>query len=299
MEMHLSAIHNVTQVLLTSGMTNTSVLVLGGTGRTGSRIVQRLHDRSIQTRVASRWGKTPFLWDDRSTWDAALEGASAAYVCYSPDLAFPGVAELMGEFAERARSLDVHRLVLLSGRGEAGALASEQAIRETVAEWTVIRSSWFAQNFSEHFFLGPVLRGRLVLPAADVLEPFIDIDDLAEIASAAVVEDGHAGTVYEVTGPRLLSMDDVAAEISTATGRQIHYSPSTAGEFVADVALDGIPREEATPLAELFESILDGRNASVTTDLESALGRPATDFTDYARRTAASGIWNPRTGLHA
>lgn len=240
-------------------------------------------------------GDTLFLWDDCSTWDAALRGASAAYVCYAPDLAIPGVAELMGEFAERARSMDVHRLVLLSGRGEAGALASEQAIQETAAEWTVIRSSWFAQNFSEHFLLGPVLRGRLVLPAAGVLEPFIDIDDLAEIASAALVEDGHAGTVYEVTGPCLLSMDDVAAEISAATGRQILYSPSTAGEFVADVALDGIPREEATPLAELFESILDGRNASVTTDLESALGRPATDFSDYVYRTAASGIWNRQT----
>lgn len=287
------------QVLLTGVMTTSNLLVLGGTGRTGGRIVQRLHDRGIQTRVASRRGETPFLWDDRSTWDAALQGASAAYVCYSPDLAFPGVAELMAEFAERARSLGVHRLVLLSGRGEAGALASERAIQETVAEWTVIRSSWFAQNFSEHFLLGPVLRGLLVLPAADVLEPFIDIDDLAEIASAALVEDGHAGTIYEVTGPRLLSMDDVAAEISAATGRDIQYSPSTAGEFVADVTLDGIPHEEATPLAELFESILDGPNASVTTGLESALGRPATDFTDYAHRTAASGIWNPRTESRA
>ncbi len=281
-------------VPLTGVMTNTNVLVLGGTGRTGGRIVRRLHDRGIQTRVASRRGKKPFLWDDRSTWDAALRGASAAYVCYSPDLAFPGVAELIGEFAERARSLEVNRLVLLSGRGEEGARASEKAVQETAAEWTIIRSSWFAQNFSEHFLLGPTLRGRLVLPAGDVREPFIDIDDLAEIASAALIEDGHAGTVHEVTGPRLLSMHEVAAEISAAAERHIEYVPSTAGEFVADVARDGVPHDDARPLAELFESILDGRNASVTADVESALGRPATDFADYARRTAASGIWNPR-----
>lgn len=236
----------------------------------------------------------PFLWDDRSTWDATLRGASAAYVCYSPDLAFPGVAELIREFAERAQNLGVNRLVLLSGRGEEGARASEEAVQEAAAEWTVIRSSWFAQNFSEHFLLGPTLRGQLVLPAGDVLEPFIDIEDLAEIASSALIEDGHADKVYEVTGPRLLSMHDVAAEISVAAGRHIEYVPSTAEEFVADVARDGIPYDDARPLAELFETILDGRNASVTADLELALGRPATDFADYADRTAASGIWNPR-----
>ena len=280
-------------------MTTTNVLVLGGTGRTGGRIVRRLRDRGVQTRVASRRSRQPFLWDDRSTWDAALRGASAAYVCYSPDLAFPGVAGLIGEFAERARSLEVNRLVLLSGRGEEGALASEKAVRDAAAEWTIIRSSWFAQNFSEHFLLGPVLRGRLVLPAGDVREPFIDLEDLAEIASAALIEDGHAGTVHEVTGPRLLSMHDVAAEISAAVSRDIEYVPSTAAQFVDDLARDGVGRDEALPLAELFESILDGRNASVTADVESALGRPATDFADYVRRTAASGIWNARIGSRA
>lgn len=276
-------------------MTHTNVLVLGGTGRTGRRIVRRLRDRGIPTRVASRRGSSPFRWEDRSTWDAALRGASAAYLCYSPDLAFPGVAELIGEFAQRARSLEVNRLVLLSGRGEEGARASEKAVQETAAEWTIIRSSWFAQNFSEHFLLGPVLRGRLVLPAGDVSEPFIDLEDLAEVATDALAGDGHFNTVHEVTGPRLLSMHEVAAGISEAVGRDVEYVPSTAAEFVADVARDGVPHDEALPLAELFESILDGRNASITTDLESALGRPATDFTDYARRAAASGAWNPRT----
>lgn len=280
-------------------MTNHNVLVLGGTGRTGGRIVRNLHERGIQTRVASRQEKTPFVWEDRSTWDTALFGATAAYICYSPDLAFPGVSELIGEFSEQARNLGVNRLVLLSGRGEEGALASEKAVQKSAEEWTVIRSSWFAQNFSEHFLLGPVLRGRLVLPAGDVLEPFIDIDDLAEIASKALIEQGHTGTVYEVTGPRLLSMCDVAAEISAATGHRIDYVPSTPEEFVADVSLDGIPRDDAQPLAELFESILDGRNASVTDDLEAALGRPGTDFTEYARRVAAHGTWNLRSEVRA
>lgn len=273
-------------------MTDSHILVLGGTGRTGRRIIERLRARNVPTRIASRSAEIPFNWDEPATWDETLSGMTAAYVCYSPDLAFPGVSDVIGQFARRAKELGVERLVLLSGRGEDGALASEQAVQDAGVEWTVVRSAWFAQNFSENFLLGPMLRGRLVLPAGDVLEPFIDIDDLADLATAALIEDGHAGTVYDVTGPQLLSMHDVAATLSDASGRPIEYVPSTVDEFVADVALDGIPREDAQPLAELFESILDGRNASVTPDLSRALRRPARSFAEYAARTAATGVWD-------
>lgn len=273
-------------------MTNSTVLVVGGTGRTGRRITDRLRSRGAPTRVASRRSACAFDWAQPSTWDDALSGADAAYVCYSPDLAFPGASELIAQFAERAHAHQLRRLVLLSGRGEEGARASERAIQQSAVDWTIVRSSWFAQNFSEHFLLGPVKRGRLVLPAGEVREPFVDLDDLADLATAALTEDGHAGRVYEITGPRLLSMADVAAELSTATGRQIRYHPSTPAEFVADVAADGIPAEEAAPLADLFQDVLDGRNSSLTEDLERALGRPPTDFAHYARRVAATGIWD-------
>jgi len=275
-------------------MTTQQILVLGGTGRTGGRIVRLLRDRGVSTRVASRASSQPFDWHDPATWDAALSGCTAAYLCYSPDLAFPGVAELMARFATRADVLGVRRLVLLSGRGEEGALASERAVMDVAEEATVVRSSWFAQNFSENFLLGPVLRGRLVLPAGDVAEPFVDLDDLAAIAATALVDDGHAGAVYDLTGPELLSMHDVAAELSRATGRTIEYTPSSAEQFVRDVALDGVPREEAEPLAELFETVLDGRNASLTTTVQTVLGRPATTFSEYARRAAATGVWGAR-----
>ena len=276
-------------------MTNSTVLVLGGTGRTGARITQRLRSRGVPTRVASRRGAQPFDWAQPSTWDAALSGVGAAYICYSPDLAFPGVAELIAQFAERADAHHVRRLVLLSGRGEEGARASERAIQQVAAEWTIVRSSWFAQNFSEHFLLGPVQRGKLVLPAGNVREPFVDLDDLADLATAALTDDGHAGRVYEITGPRLLSMADVAAELSSATGREILYQSSTPGEFVADVAADGFPALDAEPLADLFRDVLDGRNASLTHDLETALGRPSTDFADYAHRVAATGLWDEKS----
>ena len=217
----------------------------------------------------------------------------AAYLCYSPDLAFPGVPELMGRFAGAAADAGVQRLVLLSGRGEDGARAAEDAVRAFGLEWTVLRCSWFAQNFSEHFLLGPVCRGRLLLPGdGAVAKPFLDLDDFADVASDALTGESHVGQVLELTGPRLLTLREVAGELSDAMGRPVEFMTCSAQDFAADVAQDGIPAEEAVPLAGLFTEILDGRNASLTNDLAQALDRKPTDFSADAARAAATGVWN-------
>lgn len=268
------------------------VLVIGGTGRTGGRLARRLSDRQVPVRIGTRNSPAPFDWHNPKTWAPALDGVRAAYLCYSPDLAFPGVPELMADFAGAAADARVQRLVLLSGRGEDGARAAEDAVRTCGLEWTVLRCSWFAQNFSEHFLLGPVLRGRLLLPAdGGIAEPFLDLDDLAEVAADSLTTERHVGKVLELTGPRLLTLWEIAAELSAATGRPVEFVPCSAQEFAADLAPDGIPAEEAVSLAGLFTEILDGRNASMTTDLARALNRQPTDFSIYAARTAATGVW--------
>ncbi len=278
---------------LTKAMTNTknneTVLVLGATGKTGRRVAQRLTDQGIEVRKASRPG---FDWDDRSTWTAAVTGISSAYLTYYPDLAFPGAAEAIRDFSKLAVEHGVRRLVLLSGRGEEEAVVSEQGVRDSGAEWTVVRASWFAQNFSEHFLLEPVLAGEIVLPAGQVTEPFIDVEDIVDVVVTALTTDGHGGRVYELTGPRLLSFTDVAAEISKASGRDVQYVPVSAAEFAAGAAEQGVPEEEIEGLTDLFTRILDGRNESLTGDVEKVLGRPARDFSEYATKAAASGVWN-------
>lgn len=278
---------------LTRGMTETknneTVLVLGATGKTGSRVARRLTEQGIEVRKASRPG---FDWNDRSTWMAAVTGISAAYVTYYPDLAFPGAAEAIRDFSKLAVEHGVRRLVLLSGRGEEEAVVSEQGVRDSGAEWTVVRASWFAQNFSEHFLLEPVLAGEIVLPAGQVTEPFIDVEDIADVVVTALTTDGHDGEVYEVTGPRLLSFADAAAEIGKASGREIQYVPVSAAEFAAGAAEQGVPEEEIEGLTDLFTRVLDGRNESLTGDVEKVLGRPARDFSVYAAKAAATGVWN-------
>jgi uncharacterized protein YbjT (DUF2867 family) len=272
-------------------MTGERILVLGGTGKTGRRVAERLAARGLAVRVGSRSGDPPFDWEDRATWAPAVDGVSAAYVTYSPDLAVPGAPEAVAAFSALAAERGVRRLVLLSGRGEEEAQRAERAVMASGLEWTVVRCSWFNQNFSEGAFADLVRAGELALPVDQVPEPFVDAEDIADVAVAALTEDGHAGQVYELTGPRLLRFEDAVREIGRATGREIRLVPISHDEFAAGLAEAGVPEDGVWLLGYLFREVLDGRNASPADGVQRALGRPPRDFRDYARETAATGVW--------
>jgi uncharacterized protein YbjT (DUF2867 family) len=272
--------------------TDRPILVLGGTGKTGRRVASLLAARSVPVRLGSRSASPAFDWNHEAGWEACLTGVGAAYITYAPDLAVPGATDAIAAFARKARELGVQRLVLLSGRGEAEAQACEKLVQTSGLEWTVVRASWFHQNFSEGAFVDMVRAGAITLPAGDTPEPFVDVDDIAEVAAAALIDPGHDGEVYEVTGPRLMTFADVAAELSQATGRAIEYVDIPHEAFVAEVTASGAPKEVAWMLDYLFSTVLDGRNASLTDGIERALGRSPRDFTDYARTAAATGVWS-------
>lgn len=187
--------------------------------------------------------------------------------------------------------LGVRRLVLLSGRGEEEAQFCERIVQDAGVEWTVVRASWFNQNFSEGEFLGMVLDGAIALPAADIPEPFVDVNDIADVAVAALTEDGHSGEIYEVTGPRMLTFTEAARQISRAAGRKVEFIRIPKEVFAATISDAGAPEEIAWLLNYLFDTVLDGRNANVCDGVQRALGRASIDFAEYARRTAASGVW--------
>ncbi|MEQ9401720.1 MAG: NmrA family NAD(P)-binding protein [Longimicrobiales bacterium] len=267
------------------------VLVLGGTGKTGRRIAEGLSGRGVSVRIGSRRATPPFDWDDERGWDACLQAMDAAYISYAPDLAMPGATDAIRAFVDRARAHGLKRLVLLSGRGESEAQACERIVRECGIEWTVVRASWFFQNFSEGAFTEMVLDGRITLPAGDVPEPFVDIDDIAEVAVAALSEPGHGGRIYEVTGPRALTFADVASELSSVLGRDIAYIDVPHDAFLDEIRRAGAPNDVSWMLDYLFSTVLDGRNAGVVDGVEQALGRPARDLRDWARTAAATGAW--------
>lgn len=269
----------------------TGTLVLGGTGKTGRRVAERLAARGERVRIGSRHGTPPFDWEDRTTWEPALRGVTSAYVAYYPDLAVPGAADTVGAFADLAVASGVRRLVLLSGRGEPGAERAERAVRDAWEGSTILRSSWFNQNFSENFLRDAVIAGEVALPVGDVAEPFIDVDDIADIAVAALTEDGHAGRLYELTGPRLLTFAQAVEEIATAACRDIRFVPVTTEQYASMLAGFDVPSDFVSLLLHLFTEVLDGRNARLADGVERALGRAPKDFAEYARDAAASGAW--------
>ncbi|GGV45508.1 NmrA family transcriptional regulator [Streptomyces longisporoflavus] len=269
-----------------------TVLVTGASGKTGRRVAEAAEAAGHTVRAASRSGAVKFDWYDPSTWEDALRGADAAYLAYQPDVGAPGAGEAVGALARQAVALGVRRLVLLSARGEDQAEPAERALRESGAQWTVVRASWFAQNFSEGPLLEGMLAGELVFPAGEVLEPFIDSRDIADVV-VEVLRPGsaHAGRIVEVSGPRLLSFREAVAEISAAAGREIRYVPVSAREYGAALAEFGVPPEETEFLIELFETNLDGRNAYLSDGVREVLGRAPRDFGDFAREHAEAGVW--------
>ncbi len=270
---------------------NDLTLVLGATGKTGRRVVSGLEAKGIPVREGSRSARRPFDWEREGTWDACIEGVRAVYITYAPDLAVPGATDAIRALVDKAERHGVRRLVLLSGRGEEEAQACERIVQASPLEWTIVRASWFNQNFSEGAFVDMVMAGRITLPVGDVPEPFVDVQDIADVAVAALSEDGHAGQVYEVTGPRMLTFRDAAQELSRALGREVVFEAVPHEAFVSGAAESGAPREVVWMLDYLFSTVLDGRNAHLTDGVERALGRAPKDFAAYAREAAAARVW--------
>ncbi len=268
-----------------------NTLVLGANGKTGRRVVDRLAARGVPVRRGTRAGAPPFDWTRPATWAPVLTGVDAMYVSYFPDLAVPGAVDVIRELTGLAEKAGVRRLVLLSGRGEPEARAAEDVVRAGSAEWTVVRCAWFNQNFSEGYLLDPLLAGDMVLPAGAVAEPFLDVDDIADVAVAALTETGHGGRTYEMTGPRLLTFADAVAEIAEATGRPLTYRQVPLEAYVAAMTGHEVPADVIELLGYLFGEVLDGRNAWVGDGVEQALGRPAKDFRAFAGENRAA--WLP------
>jgi uncharacterized protein YbjT (DUF2867 family) len=271
-------------------MQDRPILVIGATGKTGVRVAAKLEAKGLSVRRGSRSSATPFDWQAPVTWAPALSGARAAYITYFPDLAFPGAVEKLESLVETAKDTGVEHLVLLSGRGEHHARLGEEVVRTSGVDFTIVRAAWFAQNFSEGYLRAPILAGVLPMPGGEIAEPIIDIEDIADVAVAALTQDGHKGKLYEVTGPRLMTFADMADTLSAATGRPIRHLPISFEDFHANVAASG-----GDFVANVFTAIaretLDGRNAHTTDGVMQALGRAPRDFAEYAAEAAKSGAW--------
>ena len=271
-------------------MKSTTVLVTGATGKTGSRISKLLENAGYDVRRGSRRSKTPFDWQDTTTWQETLLGTQAVYICFYPDFAFPGALDTLAMFAGTAKSAGVERLVMISGRGERHALLEEEIVLNSGVPATILRSAWFAQNFSEGSFLAPVMENVIPMPGDGIGEPIVDLDDFAEVAAKVLTEAGHEGKTYEITGPRVITFAEVADILTETLNRHIQYIPITFETFHADLER-ATDTEYADIVTNIARETFDGRNAKLSGDVERLLKRPPRDFTEFAAKAARTGCW--------
>lgn len=277
-------------------MKNLPILIIGKTAKTGMRVEQRLQALGHSTRGVSRSSTPAFNWEDSSTWRATLDGAQSAYVTFYPDLAIPTAEDTIRDFTQLAKKVGLQHLVLLSGRGEEGAQRAEKILMNSGLDWNVVRASWFMQNFSEGFMIEGIVSGQLMLPAGDNVEPFVDVDDIADVAVAALTRPELRNRLFEVTGPRAMTFTECVAEISEVVGYPVEYKEIPIEDFLNALRDQGLPEGMLWLMRELFTVVFDGRNSNTTDGVMEALGRPATDFKEYLQKVNATGAWH-RSGL--
>ena len=275
-------------------------LIIGGTGKTGRKVVTNLKKQGCNVRIGSRSAVPSFEWEDPSNWMDVLKDIDKMYVVFYPDLAVPGAYEAIQQLTTVAKAVGVKKVVLLSGKGEKEAERCEDLIATSGLDYTLVRASWFNQNFSESFFVEPVLSGEVALPMPEAQIPFVDTDDIADVVTAALNGDQHNGKTYEVTGPRKVTFAEAIAEISKATGRPISYHPITLKEYTEIMKNAGLPADYIWLFEYLFREVLGNpNNQVVSNDVERVLGRKAKDFSEFASETAETGVWDPSVSKKA
>jgi uncharacterized protein YbjT (DUF2867 family) len=270
-----------------------NILVIGGTGKTGRRVVKQLQNKGIEPRIGSRQATPSFDWDNKDTWVEALNDIEKMYVTYYPDLAVPGAKEAIESLTFLAKELGVKKMVLLSGKGEIEAEACEKIVMDSGMDHTIVRASWFNQNWSESFFLDPILSGEVALPMSDVLIPFVDVNDIAEVAATVLLDDIYNDEIIEVTGPELITFKNIVDIISKTSNRNLNFYDITLEQYILGMKHMQIPNNVVWLIEYLFSHVLTNpKNQLIANDIERVLGRKAKTFLEYAQETAETGIWN-------
>lgn len=271
-------------------MTET-ILVTGGTGKTGSRVAEQLRARKIAPRIGTRSPQTGndvhFDWKDPSTFADVFENTAAAYLVAPADTVDSLGAMQPG--LEAALGFGTRRFVLLSASSleEGGPMmgAVHGWLRANAPEWAVLRPAWFMQNFSELHHRDPIRDQSAIYTATDGGRiGFIDADDIAACATALLVAPSIENTDYILTGPEAISYDVVAKTLSDHLGRQVTHHRLTVDGLAKRHRNHGLPEDYATTLAAMDGAIAGGSEDRVTDHVLRLTGRPPVPLSEFVRR---------------
>jgi uncharacterized protein YbjT (DUF2867 family) len=274
-------------------MKTENILVIGGNGKTGRRVAENLTQLGHNVRVVGRKTNPAFDWENTDTYDAALKDMDRAYIVYYPDLAVPGSRDAISTLTKKALEAGLEKVVLLSGKGETEAEACEEIVVNSGLNYTLVRASWFNQNFSEGAFLEFILNGVVALPMPEARIPFVDVNDIADVVSKAILDDSYNGQTITVTGPQKRTFKEVVEIMAEAIDKHIQFVSISIDEFKEGMKQAGLPDSYVWLFGYLFQEVLGNpENQEVSDDVAQVLGRPAIDFETFAKQTAATGIWN-------
>ncbi|HEY2834249.1 MAG TPA: NAD(P)H-binding protein [Sporichthyaceae bacterium] len=278
-------------------------LVIGGTGKTGKRVAAQLSAQGATARVGTRTPGAPggreipvsFEWDDTAGYKAALDGVDGVFMV--PPTFRVDYVPLVEAFLAAAKSVNGPRVVFLSARGAVigdhiPMRGAEQMLIDSGLEYTILRPSWFNQNFSEYFLLDAVRDNNMIpVPTGEGRTPFVDLDDVAAVAVAALTLTGHAGKNYDVTGPDSLSFGDTARILSDILDRDIAFIDLAPDAWKAAAIGAGMPADYAQLATELLGLVRSGGEDLVSGDVEEVLGRRPKSFPHWA--TSVAKVWQP------
>jgi uncharacterized protein YbjT (DUF2867 family) len=275
-----------------------TIFVANANGKVGQDLIAALQAGGHAVRIGARdvararaaFPGIPvvaFDYDDVAAGTAALDGGTAVFTA-APSWLVPH-AELA--LLEAAKARGVRRIVKLSYLGaelheEGGHRITEKAIEASGLEWTVLRPTFFNQNFST-MHLASIRDGAFYEAAGDGASAFIDTRDIAAVAVKALTEASHHGQAYALTGPEALTRHEAAAKLSAALGRPVRYVPID--DAALRQALVGVPQSQVELLSGLFAAVRAGHTAGITDTVRTLLGRDPTSFDRYAADHAA--LW--------
>ncbi len=268
------------------------ILVLGATGKTGRKVVKDLEQRGYRVRKGSRSENPSFDWHNYDNWPEILQDIDSIYITYQPDLAVAGASDAIKHLMDVARKKDVKKAVILSGKGEVEAEKCEQIVANSGLDYTVVRASWFMQNFSESFLLEPILSGQIALPQGSAKVPYVHTSDIAEVVVQSLIDEVHNGKTYELTGPQSMTFPEVISRIAIATGRELQFIPISLEEYAQGMKAAGIPDDYAWLIQYLFREVLGSEGSDrISNDIEKVLGKGPRTFDQYIEETMMQGVW--------
>jgi len=265
-----------------------NVLIIGGKGKNGRRVAEKLKSHKFNPIVTTRTinahveNERYFDWNDSSTFGPALKNIEIVYIVH-PDTSMLGAEQQIEGLITEMMNQSVSKAVLLSGRGQASVEKCEKILMQSQLDWTVIRSAWFNQNFSEGHFLHGIRSGEVTFMADTVKEPFVDLEDLSDVVVECLIDAVHNGKIYEVTGPELLTFAEAVNVIGVKLKRNIQYQYLNQEAYRQYLKNAGLDEFIAAHMTQAFSEILDGRNENIGKGVTHVLGRDPIKFTDFVK----------------